>query len=174
MNEYEYSNIYSSNNQISLLLNIRIFHWTLVINFVFQDYQGQNYAIYLFKVAYLFLSKMLEPFLSFVLEFYHYEIYFFKCMKLEYICKKFTNIRIYSYPNFSLVRIFEYIRIPIFIYSYSNIKYSAKNIRIFEYIRIFATLWVLAQCRPIFGRIFNIRIRIYKNWDTNIFEYSDQ
>ena len=66
---------------------------------------------------------------------------FFTCMKFEYICKKFTNIRIYSYPNFLLVWIFEYIRIPIFIYSYSNIKYSAKNIQIFEYIRIFATLW---------------------------------
>ena len=32
-----------------------------------------------------------------------------------------------------MLRIFEYIRFPIFIYSYSNIKYSAKNIRIFEY-----------------------------------------
>ena len=67
-------------------------------------------------------------------------------MNFEYICKKFTNIRIYSHPNFSLVRIFEYIRIPIFKYSYSNIKYSAKNIRIFEYIRIFATLYCCIFC----------------------------
>ena len=63
-------------------------------------------------------------------------------MEFEYIHKKLTNIRIYSYPNFLMVRIFEYIRIPIILYSYSNIKYSAKNIRIFEYIRIFATLWL--------------------------------
>ena len=59
----------------------------------------------------------------------------------EYIRKKFTNIRIYSYPNFSMVRIFEYIRIPFFLYSYSNIKYSARNIRIFKYIRIFEYFW---------------------------------
>ena len=152
------------------MLNIWIFHWTLVINFVFQDYQGQNYAIYLFKVAYLFLSKMLGPFLCFVLEFYHYEIYFFKCMKLEYICKKFTNIRIYSYPNFSLVRIFEYIRIPIFIYSYSNIKYSAKNIRIFEYIRIFATLCFGLWCNANqFGVKFDVNIfcAITNVWSKN-------
>ena len=58
----------------------------------------------------------------------------------EYIREKFTNIWIYSYPNLLLIRIFEYIRIPIFWYSYSNIRYSAKNIRIFEYIRIVATL----------------------------------
>ena len=59
---------------------------------------------------------------------------FLKCMKFEYICKKFTNIGIYSYPNFLLVQIFEYIRILTFIYSYSNIEYSAK---IFEYSNIF-------------------------------------
>merc|ERR1711875_214681 len=47
---------------------------------------------------------------------------------------KYSNIFVRN------LRIFEYIRIPIFLYSYSNIKYSARNIRIFEYIRIFATL----------------------------------
>ena len=59
----------------------------------------------------------------------------------EYISNEFTNIRIYSYPYLLLIRIFEYIRIPIFLYLYSNTRYSVKNIQIFKYIRIFATLW---------------------------------
>ena len=51
--------------------------------------------------------------------------------KRQNLTALFTNIRIYSYPNFSMVHVFKYIRIPIFLYLYSNIKYSAKNIRIF-------------------------------------------
>ena len=55
-NEYKYSNIFTSNIRISLLLNIQILHGTLVLNFVFPEYQGQNYAIYLCLV---FIAKSL-------------------------------------------------------------------------------------------------------------------
>ena len=49
----------------------------------------------------------------------------------EYICMKFTNIQIYSYPNFSMVLIFEYI---VFQFFYVRIRISN--------IRVFATLWL--------------------------------
>ena len=51
--EYENSNIFGLNIPISLLLNIQIFHGTLieVLNFAFSEHQGQNYTISLFKVA---------------------------------------------------------------------------------------------------------------------------
>ena len=48
---------------------------------------------------------------------------------------KYSNIFV------RFLRIFEYIRDIKIQYSYSNIRYSAENIRIFEYIRIFVTHW---------------------------------
>ena len=49
----------------------------------------------------------------------------------EYICNEFMNIRIYSYSNLLLIRIFEYIRIPI------RIRILDIRQKIFEYSNIF-------------------------------------
>ena len=53
------------------------------------------------------------------------------------------NLQIYWYIRTLTFYWSEYIHIPIFGYSYSNIRYLAKNIQIFEYIWLFAKLWYI-------------------------------
>ena len=153
--EYEYR-IYSkypfcmnTNTNLFVTLNlvrIRIWIYSFIPNIRIFEYFGTNICLnpkeldkYGFKEWKIF---------SVATKITHLSQYFTKMSQSHKILNDLGHLSevekvkfSYRYSNIFVIflRIFEYICDIKIQYSYSNIRYSAENIRIFEYIRIFVT-----------------------------------